>query len=170
MAQAIVALGSNMGDRPANLREAADRLGAIGRRTGVSRVYETAPMYVEDQPPFLNAALRLDTALSPMALLRALKCVEQEVGRLKRERFGPREIDLDLIAYGRLEYRYWADGVEVLRLPHPRAGERRFVLQPLHDLDPELSLPGIGRVADLLEATSSQSSSVQVCEDAALSL
>lgn len=135
-----------------------------------SRVYDTAPMYVTDQPPFLNAALRARTDLGPLPLLRRVKEIEAELGRQARTRFGPREIDIDLIAYGRLAYRFVDKGREVLRLPHPRVAERRFVLAPLADVAPKGVLPGFGPIETLLSETNDQSESVLVDEDAVLSL
>lgn len=139
----------------------------------LSPVYETAPMYVVDQPSFLNGVLLAETHLSPRALLAALKDIENRVGRLARTLNGPREIDLDLVVYGRASYAFYADDFATdasLRVPHPRLAERRFVLQPLHDLDPGFVLPGLPPVGDLLAQTEDQRTSVLLYEDAALSL
>jgi len=134
----------------------------------VSNLYETAPMYVEDQPSFLNAALLVETSLGPMSLLALLKCIERSLGRTESPRYGPREIDLDLLTYGVARYTYRTGGVEVLVLPHPRIPERRFVLQPLCDLDPRLNLPGLGQAESLLHSTEVQSQSVLVTSNALL--
>jgi 2-amino-4-hydroxy-6-hydroxymethyldihydropteridine diphosphokinase len=133
-----------------------------------SSVYETAPMYVTDQGPFLNAAVLARTELGPLALLAFLKAIEANEGRVVRERYGPREIDLDLVGYGSLAYRF-AIGDEVrLQVPHPRTVERRFVLRPLFDIAPHFHLPGLGRVDELLGQTEDQARSVVRIEDALL--
>ena len=170
MAVVCIALGSNVGDREGQLVRAVDGLRPAVRLIRASAVYETVPMYVEDQPAFLNAALLAETSLGPLALLKLLKRVEAEVGRAPRERYGPREIDLDLVVYGAAAYRYEDRGKIVLEVPHPRAPERRFVLQPLHDLDPCLLLPGLGSVKDLLLAAETDAESVRRLEHVVLSL
>ncbi len=115
-------------------------------------------MYVADQPPFLNAALCGISHDGPLLLLRKLKDLEQELGRTPRERNGPREIDIDLLAYGSLKYRF-AGGLR-LTVPHPRVVERRFVLQPLADLAFDFHLPGLGTVRELLIQTNDQAADV----------
>ena len=143
MVKAVIGFGSNLGDRSENIRRAAERLGV----SRLSSLIETEPMYVEDQPPFINAVGFLDTCLGPLALLRLLKSLESEIGRLPRQRYGPREIDLDLIAYGRLQLRSVVYGATKLQVPHPRLAERNFVLDPLAELDPFLQIPGLERGA-----------------------
>lgn len=165
-----IALGSNLGDRARNLQRATDALALSLRLVAASPVYETAPMYVEDQPPFLNAAVLAQTEVGPLALLRRLKQVEGEVGRAARERYGPREIDLDLIAYGALAYRFVDRGRTVLQVPHPRLPERLFVLQPLMDLDPEMQLPGLGTVQSVMATAETDARSVQRLDHVVLSL
>jgi 2-amino-4-hydroxy-6-hydroxymethyldihydropteridine diphosphokinase len=145
MVKAVIGFGSNLGDRSENIRRAAERLGV----SRLSSLIETEPMYVEDQPPFINAVGFLETNLGPLALLRLLKALESEIGRLPRERYGPREIDLDLIAYGRLQLRSLVNGSTKLQVPHPRLAERSFVLDPLAELDPFLQIPGLGIGANL---------------------
>ena len=142
MTRAYVGVGANLGDREATIRAA---LAALPGVVGVSRLRETDPVGVVDQPPFLNGAAAVETDLSPRELLDALLAVEHELGRERRERWGPRTIDLDLLLYG-------DETVDEpgLTVPHPRLHERRFALEPLLDLDPELAIPGRGRVADLL--------------------
>lgn len=127
----------------------------------VSRNVESAPMYVTDQAAFLNGALLARTDLAPRALLKLLKGIEQDMGRQGRERNGPREIDLDLVAYGCLIYVFRQAGQEILRIPHPKTPERRFVLQPLADIDPSFVLPGLGKVDDLLSGTEEQANDVR---------
>jgi 2-amino-4-hydroxy-6-hydroxymethyldihydropteridine diphosphokinase len=125
-------------------------------------------MYVEDQPTFLNAAVKGETSLSPRALLACLKRIEAEIGRLAGARYGPREVDLDLVAFGSLAYRY-EEGHQVrLEVPHPRIAERRFVLQPLNDIAADYVLPGFGVVRDLLGQTEAQAASVTRSEHALL--
>lgn len=131
MTRALLGLGANLGDPVATLCAAKARLGALGRITAVSSLYRTPPWGVEEQPPFVNAALALDTALDPDALLAALKALEAELGRVASFRWGPRAIDIDILAY---------DGVErtgpALTIPHARLHERAFVLVPLAEIDP----------------------------------
>jgi 2-amino-4-hydroxy-6-hydroxymethyldihydropteridine diphosphokinase len=130
VAEAVLALGSNLGDRRANLRAALRGLEVAGvHLQRASSLYETAPMYQADQPAFLNAVIQVETALWPEDLLRASQEIERLVGRQPRERFGPREIDVDILLYGD-ERR---DSPE-LTIPHPRMAERPFVLVPLAEL------------------------------------
>jgi 2-amino-4-hydroxy-6-hydroxymethyldihydropteridine diphosphokinase len=144
VARAYVGLGSNLGDREAALRGALDRLAEDV--VAVSSFRETDPVGYLDQPPFLNAAAALETGLRPRALLERLLQVERELGRTRDgPRFGPRTIDLDLLLY---EDRVIDE--PGLLVPHPRMAERRFVLEPLAELDPDLVVPGQGRVSDLL--------------------
>jgi len=150
-------LGSNVGDRIANLRAARDALGRIAGDalsvTASSSVYETEPQgEVLDQPDFLNAAVRIETTLEPEELLDACKAVERELGRTAGgPRHGPRPIDVDLLLLGDVEYES-----ERLQLPHRDVLVRRFVLAPLLDLDPELALPGGTALRDALEALEGQ--------------
>lgn len=135
MTRAYVGLGANLGDREATIREAARRLGA----SRLSTIRETEPWGYVDQPMFLNAVAEMDTALTARALLDRLLEVERELGR-RREgpRWGPRTIDLDLLLFG--------DEVidePGLTVPHPRLVEREFVLEPLRELVPELTIPGL---------------------------
>lgn len=163
MVPVVIALGSNVGDSLRFLREAAHALGNDLADLRPSRIYRSAPMYVEDQPPFLNAAVMGECELGPLQLLGLLKKIEAQIGRQKRERNGPREIDLDLVAYGSLAYR----GPR-LQVPHPRTPERRFVLLPMFDIQPELRLATMGTVRDLLAQTQSQAEDVVPIEDALL--
>ncbi len=144
---AWIGLGSNLDDPPRQLAAAVEGLGRLAhtRLMAVSSTYGSDPVGPQDQPRFLNAAASLITQLEATELHDALRALEVELGkRPPAVRFGPRRIDLDLLAYGTLVYRS-----DVLEVPHPRLHERAFVLYPLHDIAPELWIPGRGRVAAL---------------------
>lgn len=148
--EGYLGLGSNLGDRRAHLQTAVDTLNAQAltvRRS--SSVYDTEPVgLVLDQPEFLNACVEIETELEPAELLAACKLVEREVGRIAGgPRHGPRVIDVDVLLLGQLVY-----SSEDLTLPHEEVTSRRFVLVPLLELAPELTLPHGGRVADALAA------------------
>ncbi len=146
-------LGSNIGDRRAHLLAAVDGLSAHGVTVvASSRTYETEPVgLVLDQPDFLNACLAIRTELGPEPLLDACKATEREVGRIAGgPRHGPRVIDVDLLLLG--ETRYTSPR---LTLPHPEVSSRRFVLVPLLELDPDLTLPDGASLADRLAALGS---------------
>jgi 2-amino-4-hydroxy-6-hydroxymethyldihydropteridine diphosphokinase len=147
-------LGSNEGDSVEHLRAARDALAAHGIEVlATSSVYQTAPVgELLDQPDFLNACLQVRTALGPEELLDAAKAVERELGREPGGvRHGPRPIDVDVLLLGDLEFRS-----ERLSLPHPEVTNRRFVLEPLLELDPELALPDGTPLAPLLGAVQDQ--------------
>ena len=148
MTIAYIGLGANLGDREENLRAALERLRGLGPLR-VSSFRETEPVGVIDQPPFLNAAAELETDLAPRELLARLLEIERDLGRERAEetRWGPRPIDLDLLVYGDETI----DEVG-LTVPHPRLAERRFALEPLHELAPDLTLPDGRRIRDLLDA------------------
>jgi 2-amino-4-hydroxy-6-hydroxymethyldihydropteridine diphosphokinase len=147
-------LGSNVGDRLAHLRAARDGLGAHGAAVRrASSVYETEPQgEVLDQPEFLNACVEVETELGPEELLDVCKVVEVEVGRLiGGPRHGPRTIDVDVLLLGDVEHES-----ERLRIPHRDVLARRFVLAPLVELDPDLTLPDGTRLAGALEDLAGQ--------------
>ena len=147
-------LGSNVGDRLANLRSARDALGRRGMTvTASSSVYETEPQgEILDQPDFLNACIAVETELGPEELLDECKAVERELGRVPGgPRHAPRPIDVDLLLLGELEH-----SSERLSLPHAEIRSRRFVLEPLLELDPDLKLPDGTALAGLLEGLSGQ--------------
>jgi 2-amino-4-hydroxy-6-hydroxymethyldihydropteridine diphosphokinase len=147
-------LGSNEGDRLGNLRAARDALRAQGVEVlASSSVYETAPQgEVLDQADFLNAVVRIRTELGPEELLDAAKAVERELGREPGGvRHGPRPIDVDVLLLGDLQF-----GSERLSLPHREVRSRRFVLEPLLELEPELSLPDGRPLAPWLDAVRDQ--------------
>ncbi|BAU84235.1 2-amino-4-hydroxy-6-hydroxymethyldihydropteridine pyrophosphokinase [Streptomyces laurentii] len=148
---AVLALGSNLGNRLETLQGAVDALeDTPGLRVkAVSPVYETEPWGVEPgtQPSYLNAVVLVKTTLPPSSLLERAQAIEEAFDRVRDERWGARTIDVDIITY--------ADVVSddpVLTLPHPRAHLRAFVLAPWHDVAPDAALPGHGTVADLLAA------------------
>ena len=151
MTRAYVGLGANLGDRAGTIRRAVELLGAESgiEVVAVSTLRETDPVGYADQPAFLNGAAALETELSPRELLERLLAVELALGRVRGEgpRYGPRAIDLDLLLYGN-------EVVDEpgLTVPHPRLAERRFALEPLHELDPDLSLPDGRAVQNLLDA------------------
>jgi 2-amino-4-hydroxy-6-hydroxymethyldihydropteridine diphosphokinase len=124
-------LGSNLGDRAANLWEAVRRISVIPETqpTALSRLYETAPVGPVEQGWFLNAIVAVETGVRPLELLMAVKEIEREIGRTPTERWGPRVIDIDILLYGDAELRS-----EALTIPHPELWNRRFVLVPLLDV------------------------------------
>ena len=147
MTEAVVALGSNLGDRLGILQSGVDALADLPEVEvmAISPVYETAPVGGPAQPDYLNAVMRLRTSLGPRDLLGRLHDIEAASGRVRDARWGPRTLDLDIITYGDL-----VSSDPVLTVPHPRAAEREFVLAPWHDLDPDATMPGAGPVADRL--------------------
>jgi 2-amino-4-hydroxy-6-hydroxymethyldihydropteridine diphosphokinase len=149
--RAVVSLGANLGNRLETLQGAVDALEDTPgiRVKAVSPVYETEPWGVEpgSQPSYFNAVAVLKTTLPPSSLLERAHAVEEAFHRVRDERWGPRTLDVDIVAYADL----LSDDPQ-LTLPHPRAHERAFVLAPWHDVDPEAELPGRGPVADLLAA------------------
>jgi 2-amino-4-hydroxy-6-hydroxymethyldihydropteridine diphosphokinase len=146
---AYVGLGANLGPREITLLRAVDLLAETEgvEVQAVSQLRETEPVGVVEQPRFLNGAVVLDTSLSPRELLDRLLEIERELGRVRDVRWGPRVVDLDLLVYGDRQI-----DEPGLRVPHPRLHERRFALEPLAELDPELDVPGLGRVENALAA------------------
>lgn len=145
MPRAFLGLGSNLGDRLGNLRRAVELLRE--RRVRVlrsSRVYETDPVGGPEQPDYLNAVVEVEAEGTARHLLEICLAIEEEMGRLRGERWGPRTIDLDLLTFGHEEI-----DEPGLRVPHPRMHERAFVLAPLLELTADPKLPGGRRVADL---------------------
>jgi 2-amino-4-hydroxy-6-hydroxymethyldihydropteridine diphosphokinase len=149
--QAAIALGSNLpsvyGDPSATIHEAARQLATLGAVTAASSLYTTAPVGLIDQPDFINAAALLETELSPLDLLRGLLAIEKSFGRDRSTTppKGPRTLDLDLLLY---ENEVLSD--PDLMLPHPAMHERRFVLEPLAEIAPDLQHPTLHRsVQDL---------------------
>ncbi len=128
--RAFLSLGSNLGDRLANLRGA---IAALPDVVGVSQIYETDPVGGPEQGPYLNLVVELDTQLSPQDLLSLAQSCEEAAGRVRSERWGPRTLDVDILLVGDLVVEQ-----NDLQVPHPRMWQRRFVLAPLRDLAPEL--------------------------------
>jgi 2-amino-4-hydroxy-6-hydroxymethyldihydropteridine diphosphokinase len=146
---AYVGLGSNLGDREALVRSAAELIGA----TRLSSLHETEPWGYVSQPRFVNAAAELETALAPRQLLDLLLDVERRLGRERvGHRWGPRTIDLDLLLYGDEEI-----DEPGLQVPHPRLLEREFALAPLAELIPAQKIPGNGTVSEALAGIQSGS-------------
>jgi 2-amino-4-hydroxy-6-hydroxymethyldihydropteridine diphosphokinase len=129
--KAYIGLGSNLGDREANLRQALEHLAQTPETSVVraSSLYDTEPIGLQDQPHFLNAVAQVDTQLSPRQLLWNLMLIERRLGRVRTQRWGPRTLDLDLLLY---------------ELPHPEMTKRSFVLVPLVELEPLLLHPATG--------------------------
>jgi 2-amino-4-hydroxy-6-hydroxymethyldihydropteridine diphosphokinase len=136
----FIALGSNLGDRAGWLRQAREKLSELSavELLRASAVYETAPVGKTDQPAFLNQVIEIRTTLAPEALLAQLLHIEAELGRVRNERWGPRLIDLDLLAFGNRQAR-----TRRLALPHPELQRRRFVLEPWAEIAPEFEVSGL---------------------------
>lgn len=148
-ARAFVGLGSNLGDPIATVHAAIDALSRVPgtRLSRVSRLYRSPAWGHTDQADFVNAVALLDTGLAPRALLDGMLAIERAFGRERRERWGPRILDLDLLLYG--------DSIVVqpgLQVPHPHLHERAFALVPLLEVEPDAVIPGLGPARDALSA------------------
>ena len=144
--RAVIALGSNLGNRELNIDSAIAELAKIVEITHLSTNHETDPVGGPEQPKYLNAVLIAETQLDPHELLISMLEIENKLGRKREIHWGPRTIDLDLIVVG--------DEVvvsDVLVLPHPRAHERKFVLEPWLEIDPTAQIPGLGLVESILQ-------------------
>jgi len=144
--RAVIALGSNLGNRDLNIDSAIAELAKVIEITHLSTNHETDPVGGPEQPKYLNAVLIAETQLDPHELLIAMLEIENKLGRKREIHWGPRTIDLDLIVVG--------DEVvvsDVLVLPHPRAHERKFVLEPWLEIDPTAQIPGLGLVESILQ-------------------
>lgn len=148
-----LSLGSNIGDRERNLRDAIKRLAAPDMKIlRVSPVYETEPMDYTDQPWFLNLVVEAGTSLFPLQLLSRVAKIERAMGRVRNKVKGPRTLDIDILLYGNAVVR-----TPTLEIPHPRMAERRFVLAPLADLAPTLRHPALGKsIKELLDGLAGQ--------------
>jgi len=131
-----LSLGSNVGDRGAQLREAQTRLGSAGRVVAVSSVFETEPVEFTEQPWFLNCAVALETSSTPRQVMTAILRIEEEMGRRRVQKKGPRAIDIDILLFGNIVMQD-----PELTIPHPSMQQRRFVLDPLAEIAPEMRHP-----------------------------
>ena len=144
--KAVIALGSNLGNRELYIDSAVAELAKVIEITHLSTNHETDPVGGPEQPKYLNAIAIAETELDPRELLIIMLEIENRLGRKREAHWGPRTIDLDLIVFG--------DEVidsEVLVLPHPRAHERKFVLEPWLEIDPDAYIPGIGEIESILQ-------------------
>jgi 2-amino-4-hydroxy-6-hydroxymethyldihydropteridine diphosphokinase len=148
MVDVYIGLGSNLADPAEQLKLALEELAQLPNTElcGYSSRYQSPPMGGVDHPDYINAVAWLETALEPGALLESLQTIETAHGRTRGERWGARTLDLDLLVYGSTII----DTPE-LKVPHPGAHERAFVLHPLHEIAPDLEIPGRGRVTELLK-------------------
>lgn len=153
MKNVFLSLGSNIGEREAQLLQAVQRLEAAGVLVvRTSSVYETEPQDLREQPWFLNLVLEVETSLSPVQLLDRIQAIEESVGRKRDVLKGPRSIDIDILLYGDCVVE-----TEDLQIPHPRLAKRRFVLEPLAELVPDLRYPQSNRtMRDLLRDVQDQ--------------
>jgi len=143
--KAVIALGANIGNPKEQMDLAVALLREAMEVTAVSSFYSTKPVGGPEQPDFLNAVCLLESELPALDLLSLLLGIEKSLGRERTEKWGPRTIDLDLIQYGSL-----LSKADELELPHPRAHERRFVLEPWHEIEPDAVLLTQGKISDLL--------------------
>jgi len=143
-----LSLGSNLGDRAVNLQTAIAQLGGLGKAVAISCFYETAPVEMTAQPWFLNCAVKLDTEKMPRQLIAGILALEQGMGRQRKQKKGPRIIDIDILLFG-------TSIIEIpsLTVPHPKMHERRFVLEPLAEIAPDARHPVFRRtVRELRDA------------------
>ena len=147
--KAVVALGANIGNPQEQMDLAIAMLKESTEVIAVSSYYSTKPVGGPEQPDYINAVCTLESDLPALDLLSLLHGIEKSLGRERREKWGPRTIDLDLIQYGSL-----LSKADELELPHPRAYERRFVLEPWHEIEPEAVLLTHGKITELLEQLS----------------
>lgn len=131
-----LSLGSNLGDRSLNLRQAIDKLGELGKVAAVSSFYDTEPVELTSQPWFLNCVAKLDTEKMPRQLMAAILAIEQQMGRQRKQQKGPRTIDIDILFFGSSII-----DIPSVTVPHPKLHERRFVLEPLAEIAPEVRHP-----------------------------
>ncbi len=151
MVKVYIGLGSNLGDSRAILRAAYDAVAFLGFNPRISTLYRSSPIGGPSQPPYLNAVMSLETSWRPEQLLQMLHRIEERFGRHRRERWGARRLDLDLLLYGNRMI-----ATPDLVVPHPRMLERRFVLEPLAELAPDLVIPGNHGLQQALREVSHQ--------------
>jgi 2-amino-4-hydroxy-6-hydroxymethyldihydropteridine diphosphokinase len=142
-----IALGSNLGNRAENLENAVAALKGVGAVCAQSQVYETAPLYMIDQPAYLNAVVKLETSLTAEQVLTALQEIENTAGRERGVRYGARILDLDILYYGEAVIE-----TATLQVPHPLLAERAFVLYPLCDVAPDFIHPVTGKTSAQMKA------------------
>lgn len=152
-----LSLGSNLGDRTANLAAVMERLGELGTVVARSSVYETEPVEVVGQPWFLNCAVAIETELMPRQFLSRALAIEQDLGRRRTQNKGPRTIDIDVLLFGGSIV-----DTSALTIPHPAMHERRFVLEPLMEIAPEVRHPVFKRtVREMLAALPPEAGAVR---------
>lgn len=137
-----LSLGSNLGDRSFNLHQAIEKLGELGKVAAVSSFYDTEPVELTSQPWFLNCVAKLDTEKMPRQLMAAILGIEQEMGRQRKQQKGPRTIDIDILLFGSSII-----DIPSITVPHPKLHQRRFVLEPLAEIAPEVRHPVLKRSA-----------------------
>jgi len=143
-----LSLGANVGDRSAQLREATDRLSKLGRVLAVSSLYETEPVEFTQQPWFLNCAIAIETSKTPQQLMASILRIEEEMGRRRVQKKGPRSIDIDILLFGDMIVES-----KELTIPHPAMHQRRFVLEPLAEIAPQALHPTFKKtIRELLDA------------------
>src|SRR5579864_2765489 len=154
---AYLSLGSNLGDRAANLEAAIERLGEPGTVVARSALYETEPVEMEQQPWFLNCVVAIETELMPKQFLSRILGIEQKMGRRRTEPKGPRTIDIDILLFGSSIV-----DTATLTIPHPAMHQRRFVLEPLAEIAPELRHPALKKtVREMLDALPARGGAVR---------
>lgn len=151
MTHAVLALGSNLGDRATALAEAVRRIADLPgvELTAASSAHESVAMTPTgpdpEAPAYLNSVVTIDTVLSPVELLEAVNSIEADLGRVRGERWADRTLDIDIIVFGELQLE-----TDRLTIPHPRAAERSFVLEPWIEIEPDAVIPGLGPVSELV--------------------
>lgn len=157
----FLSLGSNKGDRRASIREALNRIGMLldTRVTDRSSLYESSPVNFEDQPYFLNIVCRIETGMDPFTLLGSVLNIENDMGRVRKKKWGPRNIDIDILLYGDV-----CVSTPVLTIPHPRMFERAFVIVPMMEIAPGLKFPDGRKPADVLREIGEEQRVVRLAE------
>jgi 2-amino-4-hydroxy-6-hydroxymethyldihydropteridine diphosphokinase len=158
MSIAYLGFGTNLGDRKENLRKAIEAIALKMDIYQQSSLYETAAWGYTDQPDFLNQVVQVETDLTPLRLLNFLKRTEVELGRVENFRYGPRQIDLDILFFDDL-----VKNTIRLQIPHPRLAERAFVLVPLNEIEPGLVHPELGKTVAQLLAELPDKAGVKLC-------
>jgi 2-amino-4-hydroxy-6-hydroxymethyldihydropteridine diphosphokinase len=166
-----LSMGSNLGDSIQNLQNGILLIEkCLGKVTNVSSIYRTAPMYLENQPAFLNCALELKTQSELQEALETCKQIEKEIGRQQTIKYGPRELDIDIICAVDEHNEPIELNTNTLQIPHPKATERKFVLEPLAEINPNLILENDQTVMDFLIQEHIQNQQCEKLDDAVLSI